>query len=505
MGFNVGARDETLMYWVTKTSYVWGFIISGCFLYFCISYPKDIRPPKALVCALAIILFPLSAVTLLTDWISGDPFLVPGVKNFGWYDGPLWFLFDIPFFGFVCAGLIILFKKLSRATDLLERKHLKIMFWSLLLGFIPPMITDVILPRLGYFALTWIGPVSGIMWVFVVSYAIVRHKQMNVKMVFGQAIIVAMLILFLANIFTDLGFGILGRIANFMVLGLLGLFLLKSILDNQLQKEELMDLTQNLQQKVDAQTKDIQRAYEVEKKAHVDLQQLNQNKNDFIIITQHHLRTPLSQIRWYADSIRNGLYGTVSAELGAAVSRIDTASEKLIKTLNNFLEVVQMKIGTKIFNNGTITLKPIIEKLLDEFSNEIQKRKITVTFPEQDSAWPSIRADAERIKDALAILIDNAIQYNKEKGSIDFESEREGNRFLLRISNTGLGLSREDSARLFKQSFFRTKEARRVNPTGMGVGLLVAKTIIEAHGGEIQCEKVIRGLVSFLVRLPITH
>ena len=164
-----------------------------------------------------------------------------------------------------------------------------------------------------------------------------------------------------------------------------------------------------------------------------------------------------------------------------------------------------MKIRVKFLTTESLTLKPIIEKLLGEFSGEIKKKRITVIVPENDNAWPLVKVDAERIKDALAILLDNAIQYNHENGSIAIETKRERDKFILRISNTGLGINREDTARLFTQSFFRTKEARRVNPTGMGVGLLVAKTIIEAHGGSIKCEKSEGGRVSFRVILPITQ
>lgn len=174
-----------------------------------------------------------------------------------------------------------------------------------------------------------------------------------------------------------------------------------------------------------------------------------------------------------------------------------------IKTLNNFLGVVQMKIGVKFLTIESLTLKPIIEELLDEFSGEIRKKNITVTFPEHDSDWPTVRVDAERMKDALAILIDNAIQYNHERGSITIETERERDRFVLRISNTGLGISTEDSTRLFKQSFFRTKQARRINPTGMGVGLLVAKTIIEAHKGSIKLESSTEKGTILALALPL--
>jgi len=102
-----------------------------------------------------------------------------------------------------------------------------------------------------------------------------------------------------------------------------------------------------------------------------------------------------------------------------------------------------------------------------------------------------------------AILIDNAVVYNTEGGDITLETERKKEMFVLHISNTGVVLDGDDKKHLFKQSFFRTKEARKVNPAGMGVGLLVAKTIIEAHRGRIALESSEEGRTAFVVALPL--
>ena len=114
-----------------------------------------------------------------------------------------------------------------------------------------------------------------------------------------------------------------------------------------------------------------------------------------------------------------------------------------------------MKIGVKFLAIESVTLKPIIERLLVEYSSEIKKRRITVSFPEQDSAWPPVRVDNERVKDVLAILLDNAVRYNRENGSILIETEQRRNVLILRISNAGLQLDAGARAHLFKQSFFR--------------------------------------------------
>src|SRR5438552_2240493 len=85
--------------------------------------------------------------------------------------------------------------------------------------------------------------------------------------------------------------------------GPIRMFLFKNILDNELRKEQLRDLNENLERKVSEQTAEIKKSYNLEKQAKEELQSLDQNKNDFIIVTQHHLRTPLTQIRWYISSM----------------------------------------------------------------------------------------------------------------------------------------------------------------------------------------------------------
>ncbi len=250
----------------------------------------------------------------------------------------------------------------------------------------------------------------------------------------------------------------------------------------------LKNLNTNLQEKVDEQTKEIRNSYEIEKKAHEELSNLNRNKNDFIIVTQHHLRTPLTQIRWYISSILSGLYGDITPDLERALNSIGKSSEKLTKTLNNFLDISELKIGTQLLNKSPTNLKNLIDTVIEENLKEIKRRKINVSIDQSDSSWPVVQVDMDRMKEVFSILIDNAIRYNKEGGDITISTSQDKKSLKVTISNSGPTLSDLDREKVFKQSFFRTKEAKELNPTGMGVSLLVAKTIVEAHEGNIKVE-----------------
>lgn len=502
-GFFIASTSEYSALFLIKLSHVLGVIISFGFLYFSLIYPDDQKPSSRIVPIFILISAIFFYLYFFTSFLISAALPFDGIQRWEWTAETGQLLFYATFFGSWVALLRNLYRRGSRAQSTREKKNLRYMFWGLLLGVTAPSILNIILPSIGYFRLNWVGVILSSVWIYIIGYSIIKYRQLSVRVFLAEVLVVSMAVLMFINIFTDIPLGIYGRAALFLIFAILGYFLIRNIVRVSIQREELGDLSKNLQKKVNEQTEEVQRAYEVEKRARIELENLNQNKNDFIIVTQHHLRTPLAQIRWYANSIASGLYGAVSSEMNNAVSRIDIATEKLIKTLHNFLEIVQMKIGTKFLVLEKASLKDTVEILLDEFSRGLKKKGLTVALSPPEESWPLVSVDVMRMKEALAILIDNAVVYNKEGGEITIEAKREQNRFVLRISNSGIGISREDGERLFRQSFFRTKEAQRVHPSGMGIGLLVAKTIIEAHGGKIRLEEGTQGQTVLSFTLPL--
>jgi two-component system sensor histidine kinase VicK len=250
-------------------------------------------------------------------------------------------------------------------------------------------------------------------------------------------------------------------------------------------KDLLYNSNKHLQETVAEKTKEIRNSLEIEKRAHEELAALDRNKNDFIIITQHHLRTPLAQIRWSISSILSGLYGEISPDVERALNSINKSSEKLTKVINNFLDISQLKIGVQLLNKSPTNIKYLFESVLEEYSKEIKQKKLSVSLDQDDSHWPLIEIDLDRMREVISILVDNAIRYNIEGGRITFGTKTYDDQLELTISNTGIELSDTERKKILNQSFFRTKKAKELNPNGMGLGLIVAKTIVEAHNGHI--------------------
>jgi signal transduction histidine kinase len=495
MGFFVCTKDKELSIFFTNLTYFLGSVIAAAFFIFFYTFPEDRKIPRKIIIFLIVSELIFLFLYLTTDLMVGEFTYISKMDFWGWQIKPLNNIFDIYFFSIFGFGIYRLYRNYSEESDAVLKRNLKYMLISFFVGVIPPSFFDIILQRFGIFNLNWLGPIIGLFWVLIVGYSMLKYKQMRVKLLFSEIFIVAMLVISLMNIFVDISFGIYGKIALPILLCLFGYFLIKSVLHEANQGEQLKilnvklaDLNSNLEKRVSEQTVEIRKAYEVEKRARAELQELDQNKNDFIIITQHHLRTPLAQIRWYSDSLLSGLYGDISRECTVAISGIGKAAEKLLKTLNNFLDISELKIGTQILSFQPQNIKHILELLLNEISSDIKKRGIKVNFSEDQKLWPLVECDSARIKDALSIILDNAVKYNLDGGTINISTRKKGVTFLMEIVNTGVSLTSDDKANIFKKSFFRSKEAKKANPLGMGVGLLVARTIIEAHKGAISIQ-----------------
>jgi signal transduction histidine kinase len=403
---------------------------------------------------------------------------------------------------FLIFYLILVFRSLyllyiNYKHNSLDQKNVQIRFLilSTVFGFFGGGTTFLMTFNLPF--APW-GIIIFLVYPFFIAYLIAKYKLFDAKLFYEHFLIVLIsLILFTRIAITKETSENLINLSMFLVITLIGFSLYRRSCESIKQLEQitvlsrdlenrndaLTDLNQNLAQKVEAQTKEIRKAYEVEKRAKEEIERLDQNKSDFIIITQHHLRTPLSQIRWYLDSIASGLYGQISNEVSSAIENTTKITDKLYKILNHFLDISRLKVGHNILNIETVNLKNIIDSAIYEFRSDIKKKMISVKFV--SDSWPEVSCDPEKIKDVFMVVLDNSIKYNKEGGEVYIGYAKSKKGYVVNFSNTGVALSKADLVSIFKDSFYRSSEAKKMNPTGMGVSLLVAKTIMLAHKGSI--------------------
>ncbi len=212
----------------------------------------------------------------------------------------------------------------------------------------------------------------------------------------------------------------------------------------------------------------------------------SQIKSEFVNIMSHELRSPLSAIKWQLNLIQrlkpNG------EDILPMLSVLGEKNEEMIKLSNKLLEIDQIE------SNG-LTLKPVsfsltrtIETILKEQEGFAYMKDITLVknIPKEPIF---VFADEGKIKDVLGHLIDNAIRYSLKKGDVVLSLEKISNSVKCSISDKGIGISSSDAKKIFTK-FFRNQSIVSYQTRGTGIGLFIAKAIIEYSGGKIGFESV---------------
>lgn len=274
--------------------------------------------------------------------------------------------------------------------------------------------------------------------------------------------------------------------------------------------EQVRDLNENLQEKVAEQTKEIkdayqkvEKAYEIEKQAHQELKRVDEAKTQFIMATQHHLRTPLTAIKGYLAMVMEGSFGQISELLKEKLKSCFISAERLIKLVNEFLDISTFQLGRDAFVMKETLLVPLLQEVVEEVKPEADKKGIYLTLEKPAQIADKIMADPSKLKEAFYNLIDNAVKYT-EKGGVTVKLKVEGEKLKVSIADTGIGMTQEEIKEVFSRQFERGELAKKVYTLGRGIGLYLAANIIKAHQGRVWAESPGRGKGSaFYAELPV--
>ncbi len=510
--FFVTTLSQDLSNDLIRIQYMLGIVIAIGFYHFSVIYPNDNKPPRTsiYVSTLAIVIF--GYLYFATNLLLVGSNYIGGIGAWGWTFGPWHWLFEIAFCGLWIIALKNLFITYKKSVGN-QRTNLKTMFWALFLGIIPPTVCNIILPSIEYYSLNWLGPICSSIWIFIIAYSIIKYRQMNVRAVVAEVLAIGMTVIFFINIFVNLSWGLWVDVVTFSIFLLLAIYLIRLVLREAKQRELLTTLNSTLSEKVAEQTAEVRKAYELEKHARRELEKLNETKDQFIMITQHHLRTPVTSIRWQLEAMLGGTYGAFSLKQSRALEDTNTAVERLTRIVDDFLNITALKVGSQILNIETGNLLPLIEDVLHELKIDIENMHLKVVYPHDTASWPDLQIDASKMREVLLIILENAVKYNVDGGTIEIKNRlvdgadnvagSSHHIFEMTIENSGMGLVVEDKEKLFSRHFYRSQRAQKANPIGMGIGLSVARAVVRAHHGTLEIESDGEGMgARVMIRLP---
>lgn len=266
-------------------------------------------------------------------------------------------------------------------------------------------------------------------------------------------------------------------------------------IENALLYKETKDFNVKLKKEIDNATNELRAANE-------ELTRLDETKSEFISIASHQLRTPLTIIKGYVSMMLENNFGKMRAEQKDALDKVYESNERLIRLVENLLNISRIESGRIQYRFEKIRLEAVAEAVFNELSSIAKKRGIKLDyFPPKNIisfAW----ADPDKVKEIIMNLTDNSIKYTK-KGNIKMSIEEAGTMIRFSISDTGMGIKVEDLPRLF-QKFNRGTGSPLVHTEGTGLGLYVAKMMVEAQKGRIWAESKGENMGSqFYFELPI--
>lgn len=210
--------------------------------------------------------------------------------------------------------------------------------------------------------------------------------------------------------------------------------------------------------------------------------ELAKAKTDFVTIASHQLRTPLSIVKWYVDYMLGGDSGELNVEQKQYLEEVYRSNERLIELVNALLDVSRIDVGTFSIEPEPTDIIERAETAINRFMPEIEKKQINLE--KEFDEFPPIDLDPRLTKIVFENIFSNSVKYTPEKGTIRFVIKRADKNLLIKISDTGLGIPREEQPRIFTK-LFRAANAKKIESAGTGLGLYIVKAVIEKSGGKI--------------------
>ncbi|MEK7552489.1 MAG: HAMP domain-containing sensor histidine kinase, partial [Patescibacteria group bacterium] len=277
---------------------------------------------------------------------------------------------------------------------------------------------------------------------------------------------------------------------------LFGLILIRSVKKEVNQRERIEGLLQELGKSNDKLWT-----------ANEKLKELDRMKTEFVSMATHQLRSPLTAIKGYASMVLENSFGQIDDRVRGAVDIIFQSSQKLVRVIEDFLNITRIELGTMKYDQSEFNFKDLVESVGRELRVNVEKAGLQFLLEIDQAVDYKLTGDSGKLSQVVGNLIDNAIKYTPAqttsgaRGQIKIALNLVDQKIHLSVSDNGVGIPAEVIPKLF-QKFIRADDAGKINITGTGLGLYVAKQIVEAHHGRIWVESAGAGQgSSFIVEL----
>lgn len=463
--FGIVSSDNS-SFWI-KFSYVAAIFIGISFLYFAYYFPNDKKV------GLRRTLLVSSVTALISVFVLWPDFLVEGTIDYSGGRKAIlnlygYTLFTVYFVSCFFGGLYFLIRK--RKKFLLKKIQIYFVFFSVFIAGVFGTLFNLVLPSpfLDNWNYIWLGPFFTIIIVVAIAYAILKYSFFDIKVISTEALVIVLTLISVVDFIGAVSFW--ETIFRGFVMILVVFFGYR--------------LIESVRLEIDRR-KNIQHLAAKLKKANGKLEKLDQQKSEFLSIASHQLRTPLTVVKGYVSMLLQGDYGVLRTKKQKEIlEKVYESNERLAKLVSELLNLSRIEKGTIQYEISTGDINEIIQTIVEGFRQASDKKDLELVFKAQK--LPQVLIDNYKIKDVIINLIDNAIKYSEYgKILVKAELDEEKKFVIVSVKDNGIGVSKSEIGKIFKM-FTRAKN--NTDKNGCGIGLFVAKEVIEHHGGKIWVE-----------------
>lgn len=226
----------------------------------------------------------------------------------------------------------------------------------------------------------------------------------------------------------------------------------------------------------------------------------NYARAEFISIVSHQLRSPLSSIRWQLEILLRD--ETVDKKTHSYLEGVNEYNNRMAKLVNDLLTVNRIESNRLVLTPVSFSLPELTRKVINDNTLYANASNITIALQEKKNI-PSVYADEQHMRWAVENLVSNAIRYSTPRTTITISIEKKGPDIYFEIANHGTPIASQDISHIFKK-FYRAESARHNRTDGSGLGLFIAKSVVEASNGTIGFNTKETGKTTFWFTLPYT-